>query len=68
MWITQDEAVVMFARYCRARFGKPACEQVRAKAHALKMRGDMEGHDVWNKVADEIDRTHKHKSSPRAVN
>jgi len=55
MWITQDEANVMFARYCRARFGKLASGQVRAKAKALKKRGDVEGYMVWNKVADEID-------------
>ena len=56
MWITQDEAVVMFARYCRARFGKSAVYRVRAKAKALEKRGDIKGHHVWNKVADEIEK------------
>ena len=56
MWITQDEAVVMFARYCRARFGKDASQQVRAKAKALRERGDIEGWRVWNKVAQEIEK------------
>ena len=56
MWITQDEANVMFARYCRARFGKAAREQVRDKAKALKKRGDIDGYIVWNKVADEIEK------------
>jgi len=56
MWITQDEAVVMFARYCRARFGKAASQQVRAKAKALRKRGDIEGWRVWNKVAQEIEK------------
>ena len=56
MHITQNEAVTMFARYCRARFGKKAVHRVRQKAKALQKRGDVEGHAVWNKVADEIER------------
>jgi len=58
MWITQDEAVVMFARYCRTRFGDAATQQVRAKAKAkaLRKRGDAEGYRVWNKVAREIEK------------
>jgi hypothetical protein len=56
MWITTDQAVSMFARYCRARFGKKAIQEVRAKAKALQKRGDLEGHDVWNRVADEIEK------------
>ena len=68
MWITQDEAVVMFARYCRARFGKTASQQVRAKATALKKRGDIEGHAIWNKVADEIDKRPNPELAPRSLN
>ena len=69
MWITQDEAVVMFARYCRARFGKTASKKVRAKAKALQKRGDVEGHHVWNKVAEELDKSVKPGfSTTRPVN
>ena len=64
MWITTDEAVVMFARYCAARFGGAASRKARARAKALHKRGDVQGHDVWNRVADEIDRGTK--SKPRA--
>lgn len=63
MQITANEAVVMFARYCRARFGKGASKQVREKAKALKKSGDNEGHDVWNRVADEIEKGTKQPSS-----
>lgn len=55
MHITSHDAVVMFARYCRARLGKAASRKVRATAKALEERGDHEGHAVWNQVADEID-------------
>jgi hypothetical protein len=45
----------MFARYCRARFGKKAIHKVKEKAKALQKRGDLEGHEVWSRVADEIE-------------
>jgi hypothetical protein len=56
MWITEDEAVVIFARYCRARFGVSASRQARGKAISLRRRGDIRGHEIWNKVADEIEK------------
>ena len=56
MHITSHDAVVMFARYCRARLGKAASRKVRATAETLEKRGDLEGHAVWNRVADEIDK------------
>ena len=62
MWITEDEAVVMFARYCRARFGRSASRRVRARARALGKRGDAKGHYIWNRVAEEIEKLAK----PRA--
>ncbi len=62
MWITSSDAVVMFARYCHARLGRTASQQVRAKAKALRKRGDIEGYDVWNRVAEEIDKRAKPRS------
>ena len=56
MQITQNDAVTMFARYCRARFGKKAVRKIRERAKALQKQGDVEGHDVWNRVADEIEK------------
>jgi hypothetical protein len=55
MWITEDQAIVMFARYCRARLGETASQRVRAKARALEKRGDAKGHYMWTKVAQEIE-------------
>ena len=68
MQITPDEAVEMFARYCRARFGETATQKVRAKAKALHERGDTEGHAVWNKVADEIEKRSKRRSRHHPAN
>jgi len=56
MWITQDEAVVIFARYFHAKFGQSASSRARANAKALERRGDTDGHAVWSKVALEIDK------------
>ena len=46
----------MFARYCRSRYGAAAGRQVRDKAKALQTQGDLDGHRIWNKVAEEIDK------------
>ena len=63
MFVSSEEAVTMYARYCRARFGKAASKQVRKKANTLKMRGDIEGYDIWTKVAEVIDK-HKSRGQP----
>jgi predicted phage gp36 major capsid-like protein len=65
MQITSHEAVVMFARYCRARLGKAASRKARTRAKALAKRGDATGHAVWNEVADEIDKAAAPRSHTR---
>jgi hypothetical protein len=60
MWITQDEAFEMYARFCRARYGPAAREMVRTRANNLATKGDLEGHRVWNDVAAAIDKQRDH--------
>ena len=55
MWITPEEAVVIYARFCRARFGARAKDVVSAKARDLEKCGDLEGKRVWTEVARELD-------------
>jgi len=56
MWVpTQDEATVMFARFLKARHGTEAGKFARKTAEALQNEGDLEGHKVWNAVADAVD-------------
>jgi len=55
MWITPEEAIVIYARFCRARFGARAKEIVFAKALDLEKSGDLEGKRVWTEVARELD-------------
>jgi hypothetical protein len=62
MWmVTREEAVEMYARYWAARFGNTAGGSARKMADALKLKGDLEGQNVWNAVADAIDRHRQEK-------
>jgi hypothetical protein len=55
-WIDLDEAVEMYARICRARYGDTAMRKVRTRAMELRRAGDLEGGRVWDEVAKELDR------------
>jgi hypothetical protein len=54
MWISTEDAIKMYARFCRAHNGAGAIKKVRDRARELERRGDLEGRHVWNEVADEI--------------
>jgi hypothetical protein len=54
MWPTRDDAVVMYARFCAARYGVSAYAKVRWQATQLARKGDFSGEKIWNEVADEI--------------
>ena len=56
MWITQEDAIEMYARFCRAHYGAAASDTVRARAKDLERQGDLEGRRVWNEVAEKLDR------------
>ena len=57
MWVpTQNEAILMFARSLKARRGIAASKLARKTAKTLQDEGDLEGHKIWNAVADAVDR------------
>jgi hypothetical protein len=57
MWVpTHDEAVLMYARFLKARHGAAASKLARKKANTLQDDGDLEGQKIWNAVADAVDR------------
>ena len=57
MWVpTQDEAVLMYARFLKAHHGAAASNFARKTANALQDEGDREGFNIWNAVADAVDR------------
>lgn len=55
MWITTDEAVEMYARFLKARYGVRAKKVASEKAIQLHASGDAEGERVWNEVARHVD-------------
>lgn len=62
MWITHEQAIEMYARFCRARYGTDAAETVRGKANSLARKGDLKGEKAWNEVASEIEKLRKHEA------
>ena len=63
MWIERPEAVKMYARFCKKRYGRAASTVVREKAIELKLKGDLRGHEIWNEVACEIEQSAVTRSS-----
>ena len=57
MWITREDAVVMYAKFCRAHYGFNAYQKVKDRATQLGHDGDFEGETIWNQVAAEIEKT-----------
>jgi len=67
MWLpTQEEAVLMYARYMEAHHGSGAANLARKKADALRHEGDHQGHQIWLAVADAVDR-HPNWPKPRSL-
>jgi hypothetical protein len=50
VWITTDEAIEIYARFCAARYGANAISVVHQRVSELRMSGDGEGARVWNEV------------------
>lgn len=55
MQFTTKDAVEIYARFCQARFGSKASEEVRNRAKRLQQQGDLDGYKIWNQVAAEIE-------------
>jgi len=54
MWPTHEDAVVMYARFCRARYGFNAYARVKKRATQLALSGDLAGEKIWSEVAAQI--------------
>jgi hypothetical protein len=53
--ITTDQAIEMYARFCKARYGADARRTAHARAAELGEAGDDEGERVWRAVTDRIE-------------
>ena len=55
MWITTEQAIDIYARYCKARFGARATKLARARVAELRKSGDVEGERIWNEVSRRVE-------------
>jgi len=55
MWITTDQAIDIYARYCKARFGARATKMTRARVAELRQSGDVEGERIWSEVSRRVE-------------
>jgi hypothetical protein len=54
MWIDLADAIKIYARMCRARYGSKGPAVVLARAEELRRQGDLEGANVFEQVALEL--------------
>jgi hypothetical protein len=60
MWMpTRIEAVEIYAQFWTGRYGMTASSSARKMASRLERKDDLDGHKIWNEVADVIDRRKK---------
>jgi hypothetical protein len=50
MYIGTKDAVEIYAKACRARYGALARRLVTEQAHALLTQGDRSGAEIWHHV------------------
>ena len=55
MWITNDQAAEIYARFCKARYGNEAIKIIRQRVAELRKAGDAEGERIWNLVAQKLE-------------
>ncbi|MGC2585670.1 MAG: hypothetical protein WA445_05210, partial [Pseudolabrys sp.] len=49
MWVpTREEAVAIYARFCRSHYGVNAREKVTSRATQLGRQGDSDGERIWH--------------------
>jgi len=56
MYIGTKDAVEIYAKACRARYGALARRLVTEQAQALLTKGDRSGAEIWQQVAVEIEK------------
>ena len=54
MKITKEDAAAMYARACRAWYGRHAPRIVQSKIQQLQRRGDSDGVEAWSEVARQL--------------
>jgi hypothetical protein len=56
MQASLDDATAIYARACRAWYGKRAPRIVKTRIEELRRAGDFKGVEAWTQVADKLSR------------
>ena len=64
MHIDLDEAIQIYAKVSRSRYGRKARRRFLETARALRAQGDKDGATVWERVAVEVDRVDAPPAKP----
>jgi hypothetical protein len=67
MHVSSDDAAIIYARACRAWYGRRALSVVTSKMAELEQRGDAGGAAAWAKVALVLSQTKKSQCERRDV-
>ena len=55
MFVTEEEAAAMYARWCRNWYGVAAKSVVKSKIRTLVAKGDRKGVKAWQQVANALE-------------
>ena len=55
MWVTNEQAAEIYARFCQARYGSDAMRVIGTRVAELRRLGDREGEQIWNLVAQKVE-------------
>jgi len=67
MWIDLADAIKIYARMCRARYRSRGAAVILARVEELRRQGDLEGADVFERVARELSALERSGSAAAAV-
>jgi hypothetical protein len=63
MHVSPDDAAAIYARACRAWYGKRAPRVVKKRIEELRRAGDLGGVEAWTQVADKLSLLQKQHST-----
>jgi len=55
MWVTNEQAAEIYARFCKARYGSEATKVIRMRVAELRKLDDKEGERIWTLVAQKVE-------------
>jgi len=56
MYLNLDDAIYVYARACRAWYGRKASSNALRAAAECRRRQDLEGEQVWKRVSEEVEK------------